>query len=213
VFNADHVNKLARMLRKHMGIPYRFVCITDRPDGITECETYPIWEFPNVEQSKPQNCYVRLRLFNPDVGKTFGDKILNLDLDCVILADLSPLFIDHDFRAVRGVGATLNGSMYMLKTGTNRHVWDNWDEKTSPELIHKTKHNGKRISGSDQAWMSIQMPGAATWGPEDGVHQFSNTEPQNRLNAKIVFFAGKVKPWDNDCKNKDPHLYNTYASY
>jgi hypothetical protein len=200
------------MLKNNMGIPYRFICITDRTADISECETYPIWEFPQVQQVKPQNCYVRLKLFDPEIGNIFGERILNIDLDCVILKDLSPLISNHDFRAVRGVGAPLNGSMYMLKTGTNRHVWDSWDEKTSPDIIYKTKHNGRRISGSDQAWMSIQLPGAATWGPEDGVFQYSNTTSQDRINAKVVFFAGKVKPWDNVCKSQDPVLYNAYMS-
>jgi hypothetical protein len=213
IFNAEHVNKVVRMLRANVSLPHRFICITDQHDGITECDTHPIWEFPKVNQAKPQNCYVRLKLFHPDVGSLFGEKIVSIDLDCVILRDLSPLLTDHDFRAVRGVGAPINGSMFMLQTGTNRHVWDNWNEERSPRKIAKTKYNGKKISGSDQAWMSIQLPNAATWGPEDGVCQFSNSDAKSRENARIVFFAGKVKPWDEECRLLDPELYKLYMNY
>ena len=214
VYDVSHVNALARMLRAHLSLPYRLVCITDQPAGITECATFPFWGSVDVTQRKPQNCYSRLRLFDPAVGRVFGDRLLSIDLDCVLLGDLAPLLTDHDFRAVRGISAPLNGSMYLLRAGTHSWVWTSWDASRSPAVIAAAQHNGRRLGGSDQAWMSLQVPRAATWGPEHGVLQFSELAAASSLqDARAVFFAGRIKPWSPECRQRLPHLYDSYSQW
>ena len=216
VYGPKHVNVLDKMLKKHMKTPYRFVCITDDSTDIN-CETFPIWDIPIVNQAKPQNCYVRLKLFEPEtqakLGVFSGDHILSIDLDCVIMNDLSPLMLDKDFIGVRGVAAPINGSMWLLKAGTNRHVWDKWNPETSPDMIANAKHNGKRITGSDQAWMSMNIPNPETWGPEHGVYQYQRLPVNYLKNVKVIFFAGNTKPWSPDCGRFQYPVYENYKSY
>lgn len=214
IYNYTHVNAWARMIRDNCSLPHKLVCITDDMHGIDQCETYPLWKFPDISQKKPQNSYRRLKLFDPQIGRKFGDRIISMDLDSVALLDIAPLISAHDFRAVQGVGAPLNGSMFMLKVGTNRHVWDRFDVNKSPLLIEEHRHNGRRISGSDQAWMSMQLPNAATWTEKDGIYQYSKLAgTPTPKDARIVFFAGVVKPWDLICKAMKPKLYERYWQY
>lgn len=214
VYNAEHVNTFARMLRAHLNRPHRLICVTDNAAGITECETAPLWDMPAMTQKKMQNCYARLRLFDEETARRFGARILSIDLDCVLLEQLGPLITDEPFRAVRGKSAPINGSMFLLSAGVHPHVWAAFDPATSPAMIALAKHNGRCIGGSDQAWMSLHIPAPATWGPEHGVLQFSELKSERELKgARAVFFAGALKPWSMECKLRAPRLFAAYERW
>jgi hypothetical protein len=216
VYRASHVNAWARQVRAFLPSADRIVCITDMPRGITECETFPLWTLRGLRTmgARRPNCFARLPLFDPQVGARFGERIVQIDLDSTVRAPLKPLITDHDFRAVRGECAPLNGSMWMLRTGTHAHVWRDFDPKTSPMAIWRHEHNGRRIIGSDQAWMSMKIPDAATWGPEDGVLQFMRiTSDDDAAESRIVFFAGGDKPWSDECRRRTPALHADYMRW
>lgn len=223
VYNAGHVNRLHRMLQQHMTGDWRLVCITDDDRGI-ECETFPLWTMPrakipgrtDVGKTVVPDCFTRLRLFDPKIGRLFGDVLVSIDLDCTILADLAPLFIEHsyDFVASQGYRSHLCGSMWQLRPGAHREVWDTYDPVESPKRISQTTHIDRfgrewPLSGSDQAWMSLCMPEAPLWTEAMGVHQFIELKPQDKVpvDARVIFFAGKTKPWSRDCQMICPGAY------
>lgn len=210
VYDHRHVNALNRMLQA-TSPGLRLVCVTDMPQGI-ECETKPLWPEPVAMRTGERNSFVRLRLFDPAIGRTFGDRVCNIDLDCVILDDLRPLFADTgDFRAVRGVRAPINGSMWCLKPGAHANVWSGFHPVNSLREISMAIHRGKRITGSDQAWLSLRIPNPATWGPEHGVQQYSHY--QRDLKTRILFFAGAIKPWDAAGCGKCAIASDTYRMF
>lgn len=216
VYSAAHVNRLHAMLAKHMTGPWSLTCITDDERGI-DCETFPLWTVPrakipgrtDVGAKVVPDCFTRLRIFDPALGKYFGDRFVSIDLDCVILKDLAPLFDDLDFIAAKGYRSHLCGSMWQLRVGQHIPVWDSYDPVESPKQIAAATHGKHKLSGSDQAWMSLQMPNAPLWTEADGVYQFMEMRPQRIVpeNARIVFFAGSIKPWDADCKMICPKLH------
>lgn len=213
-YRAEHVNALARMLRRHMSIDYRLICVTDDPVGITECHTFPLWSEPHVRvvHGRP-NCYRRLRLFSSWAREWFGSRVLSIDLDVLVLADLAPLLAgDDDFRAFHGYATPLNGSLWLHRLGTRTHVWDTFDPATSPRLASDQRHaNGRRWYGSDQAWMSYQLPDAPTWTEADGLHYYARL-PGGELpaDARAVFFTGPKKPWVHDM---DSAIRDRYLEY
>lgn len=231
IYDARHVNRLHSLLAKHMTGDWRLICVTDDTTGI-DCETFPLWTMPRATipgrldvrtegQMVPgtldtytdnvvPDCFTRLRMFDPGVGRHFGERFVSIDLDCVILKDLAPLFANsEDFVASKGYRSYLCGSMWQLRPGTNQHVWTSYDPVASPKQIAGTMHNGRHLSGSDQAWMSIQMPTAPLWTETDGVYQLMELRPQRTVpkNARIVFFAGAIKPWDGECAMINRALY------
>jgi hypothetical protein len=81
-YDCRHVNAIARALAAYMTIPYQLVCVTDIPAGITECETYPLWDVGvgKVGYGKP-NCFWRLRLHDKEFGRQFGERpVLSIPL-------------------------------------------------------------------------------------------------------------------------------------
>jgi hypothetical protein len=187
VYTAAHVHALARMLAKHMSGEYRLVCVTDRPEEITECETFPLWNLP-VTQTRDLDCYRRLKLFEPKFGAVFGERILSLDLDVLIRGDLAPLIDDSlDFQAMRGTCS------HIISQARNR--------------------DGSRLIGSDQAWMSLLMPDAAVWDKRHGMWHYKRLVKQPDLapSARMVAFSGDAKPWDADLKI--PALRDEYEAY
>ena len=218
IYTATHVNRLHAMLAKHMTGPWRLICITDDERGI-DCETFPLWTIPRAKiparldlptDRVVPDCYTRLRMFDPNVGRHFGECFVSIDLDCVILKDLAPLFENgYDFIAAKGYRSHLCGSMWQLRPGSHADVWQSYDPVESPKRIASSTYGCFKLSGSDQAWMSLQMPDAPLWTEADGVYQFMELRPQRIVpaNARIVFFAGSIKPWDRDCAMISPKLY------
>jgi len=91
-FGPGDVNMLFRACHEHSPSPLRFICLTDNAEGLADgIETWPI---PDIglspeEWSRP-GVWRKLSLFSPDLI-TLG-RVLFLDLDMMIVGDLSPFF-------------------------------------------------------------------------------------------------------------------------
>lgn len=204
-FTAQHVNVLRNMVRRNLQVDHKFICITDDAAGIDpDIEVIPLWEGPQVQgvSHLQPNCYRRLRLWAADAAEIVGaDRLLSLDLDTVICGDMTPLVQREEDLVIWGDtarGTPYNGSMWLLKCGSRKQVWDEFDPKQSRLLGMRNKY-----IGSDQAWIATCLgPNEAKWSAADGVYSFRN-EISKRLdrnlpdNAKAVFFHGKFDPWQS----------------
>jgi hypothetical protein len=223
-FGTEHVNALRRMVARHYRKPHRFLCVTDIPDGLESgIEVVPLdgrfADLPNPSCRGGPSCYRRLRLFAREAAAIFGDRIVSLDLDTVIVADMAPiwdrpepilLWRDPLFHNVR-----YNGSMIILDAGAAPQVWERFDPASS---IGEAKAAG--LFGSDQAIIShILGPDVPTVGREEGVYSFRlMDDPKLRPraytdlptkhdlpgNARIIFFHGGAKPWDENVRSAYP---------
>lgn len=229
-YKPEHVNALGHMLKDHCSLPYRFVCVTDDTHGV-EFETYPLWNGPAVEvpKNKP-NCFKRLRLFDRLMAKEFGPKILQLDLDCVLMDDIAPLITDDPFKIMYGKAAKYNGSMWQVKPREMSYVWDDFglQPREAQRELYVYNHKIKRGNyGSDQAWLSYKIQDAPMWTNDDGCYHYTLLHPDVRSpgnsvprsstklpkNARAVFFAGGTKPWSPGVAEKNPALYEAYRRY
>src|SRR5262245_36260929 len=115
------------MLRRHYHAEHRLICITDDAEDL-KCETFTIWNdyasMVNPCGAVLPSCYRRLKIFHPDttaaMGIGDGERVVSMDLDAVITADLTPLFeVEADFKAWKGVGSwqpvVYNGSLFMFR--------------------------------------------------------------------------------------------------
>lgn len=204
-FGPEAVNALRRMVARHYPHEHRFVCVTDNHRGIgSDVEIVPLWDdhatVVNPNGRHNPSCYRRLKLFAPDAGETFGERIVCMDLDTVIVSDLTPLFAGGEDFKIWGQSdyprsQWYNGSLWMLRTGALSQVWTEFDPRTSPR---KAASSGAK--GSDQGWLSyILGPKQPTWGMADGVYSYrvhiaphGNVLPEN---AKFIAFHGKTDPW------------------
>lgn len=221
-FAPDTVYALREMIQRHYARPHRFVCVTDRPQDLAGVETIQLWDdcssIPSPIGHSYPSCYRRLKVFAPDAGAIFGDRLVSIDLDTVIVGDLVPLFDRPEDFVIWGVSdfphtTPYCGSMWMLKTGTRPQVWTAFNAETSPRLAWNA---GCR--GSDQGWLAyILGKHEATWTQRDGVYSFRKDLSKFRnyalpKDARAVMFHGKVDPWSQQASNL-PWVREHYPLY
>lgn len=202
-FTAEHVNTLARMINRHFPGPVPLICVTDDTAGLDPRTVFamPPWDDWKALQSphgpRWPSCYRRLRAFHPEAAKWFGQRFVSLDLDMVVTGDLTPLFD----RAEDFVGwqdpnkpAQLCGSMFMLTAGSRPYVWTSFDPGQSP-----ARAASAGFMGSDQAWVSYALPGAARWTRADGIVSYRKDLCEGALplptDTRLVVFHGRHDPW------------------
>lgn len=201
IYTADHVNRLRSMVSRHLHVPHEVVCVTDDASGIdSRVRVVPINDEVGYHtHPKRPNCYRRLKAFAADAAEWLGERILSIDLDCVIMRDITPLANrPEDFVIMddsKPNATPYNGSLWLLKAGSRTKVWETFSPEKSPEI---TKRAG--IIGSDQAWIAHVMgPHEARFTTADGVfgygrdvcRKYGGTPPPH---TRIVFFYGKHDP-------------------
>lgn len=148
-----------------------------------------------------QGCFTRLKLFDPEwavaQGFKIGEKVLVVDLDLIVTGDLTPLFDDDaPFRILQGVNSSnpcpYNGSVWRLEIGYRPDVWSDFSLEAAAKVPFDSFPD-------DQAWLAHKLPGAAAFGPADGVYAFHKRgwPKGERLPAaaRIVAFPG----WRDPC--------------
>ena len=219
-FLPDHVNIVCNMLRRNLqGTPHRIVCVTDDPSGIVECETAHLWtdfhDVPNGSGAHLPSCYRRLKLYDKEtqlsIGIEKGDRVLSLDLDVLICEDIrgivqtEGLFVGWELRGSHHP-KVFNGSLQMFDAQTLQEIWSDFDPKTS---IRAAGHAG--FKGSDQAWLSYKLvhrqgtvglkwPDVASWPLQNRLQGIL------RRDNRIIFFHGKLKPWDSEAVRATPWI-------
>lgn len=213
---AEHVNTMRSMVARCYPHPHRFTCVTDDPAGLDPRVRFvPLWD-DYADMKSPHgglnpSCYRRLRLWSTWARENIGERILQIDLDMVLVADVSALWNRPEpcvlWADNLNPTTPYNGAMQLQTPGAFPDVIERFDPKTSPALAQ-----AKRYWGSDQAWLSyILGPDQARWTVADGalswrVHCKQNTRAAHRVDAncvpllpdgaKIVNFHGHEDPWD-----------------
>jgi hypothetical protein len=218
-FTHEHVNIFRNMVERHLHMEHEVVCITNMPERIDpRVRIVPLWD-DYADVASPHGgfsptCYRRLKAFSPEMEDVIGPRFVSMDLDVVILDDITPLLdVPDDFVIWGSVlrNTPYNGSMWMMNAGARKEVWEDFDPKISPALTRK-----EGFHGSDQAWMSYRLgPHEKRWTPKgDGVYAFRSDLKRKRyalpVDAKIVFFQGANDPWDEFSLRVAPWITEHY---
>jgi hypothetical protein len=200
-FEADHVNILGAMIRRHYLKPHRFICVTDDYSGLdagVETMALPVsfHELANPQGPRFPSCYRRLWNFSKEAA-VLGERILALDIDVVITGELEPLVErDDDFVSwtdPRFGWHKVPGGIYLLRTGAHTDVWESFDPHRSPAIAAAAG-----CKGSDQAWMSYKLhPAKAAWTTSDGLYSMKWLPKGTSLpsGVRVVSTPGDLKPW------------------
>lgn len=206
LYDADYVNRLRSMLARHLHLPYEFVCVTDMPEGI-DSRTMPT---PADVRGWPGHLR-RLAMFRPDAAEMFGgDRLLLLDLDVVILRDITPLvdrpedFVSWEprlYHALKGQYSRYNTGFMLMDAGARPQVWTEFSVKRAQRELSR-KHEGVV---DEQSWVThILGPDEAVW-PWDGdvVSVKAVPAPQS---ARMVFFNGPRSPGMSAMQREFPFI-------
>lgn len=92
LYGPDYVNVLYNAVADHLDAPFRFVCLTDNPDGFDErIEHFPIPDMGLGEGNFSFGGWPKLSVFQEDLYGLQG-RCLFIDLDSIIVGDLLPMF-------------------------------------------------------------------------------------------------------------------------
>lgn len=203
LYTMDHVNRAINMISRNCSIPHRFTLVTDDIDGAKAARR---WEPNDVDVTMLPidkkllalgGCWPKLMLYQPQARERFGERLLYVDLDSVVLRDIAPLASDHDIRFMRATSSSAsmhyNAGMILLRTGTRNVLWEKFRHEDAARLVAEND-----INATDQWWICKTLgAGEATWSEADGVVSYRKYAlagvdlPQQ---TRIVMFPGPFDP-------------------
>lgn len=211
-FNADNVNILYAMVKRNLKLDFKFFCVTDDKKEINEdIITVDLWKepkMPAVKTERPQ-CYKRLKLFSPESKEIFGPRVVSLDLDTVIIKDVTSIFsTPGDFVGYNKKYIPYQGAFFIHEIGTRPYIWEEFDPIKSPKLA-------KKYEGSDQAWLSYRLPkNERVVTKANGIYCYDVDRLHKRLeppkDCRMVIFRGAFKPHYPHVFNKHPWIQSHY---
>lgn len=214
VYTVSHARTVARMVRQHIGVDVRVALLTERLNaGESEFDAVlPLPELPVSLPIKVANCYRRLRYFDPWFQEQFDTPwLLSLDLDTLLVKDFRPQI---DWAMAQGQGFAIQraldplpgsrpycGCMHLLERGKHAHVWESLFK---PEAAQRIADSG--WVGSDQVWLSLELPGMPTFGPEHGSVHYARGWTEL---PSVVHYGHGMKPWSP--KNRLLHYWQRFS--
>jgi len=200
-YSSDYVNTLYSMVRRHLTLAHRFVCLTDDAEGIrpeVECRSLPDLTLAPAWERSP---WRKLSCFAPELRDLDGS-VLFLDLDVVIIDNIDCLFaypgefciIENWTQPGRGIG---NSSVYRYRAGAHGDVFARFRAHAA-EVV--------RTYPNSQTFLSRSVPELTFW-PASWCRSFKHDCLPGRLlrrlrpavipdDAKIIVFHGQPKPAD-----------------
>lgn len=203
-YGVEYVDRLYAMVRRHLRGDFRFVCLTDRSEGVrgeVQCLPIPPLDLP---PGIPERGWTKLTTFSADLHGLRGTALF-LDLDVVIVDDITPFFehpgeflIIHDWK--RPWRITGNSSVYRFRLGAHADV-----------LAHFREHvvEVRAQFRNEQAYLSDRLHGQgrlsywpAEWCASWKYHCIPRfpvnfwREPSIPKGARILVFHGVMNPPD-----------------
>lgn len=166
LFGPEYPRRLRAGLERHLQIPHEVVLVTDRPVAIPGVRTVPM---PSTFASTPR-CRRRMQQFSRAFADELGaTRMLGIDLDVVLLGDLTPI-VDRPEPIVGwkvGHAGVYSGSFLLFDAGALEGAWQLF--AAAPEVYpRQVQPYGVP---SDQAmvnhWLATQ-PRIPHWTERDG---------------------------------------------
>lgn len=205
-YTADDVRRLAHAVGKHLTLPHEFAVITDQPnafEGDRNIRAVPIDRTTHV----PGTCYVRLMTFHPMVRYIIGEKVLQLDLDTLIVGNIDHLgsrtedlvlWRNPALHPSRPGRSLYNTSILLHRCGTMPELWQRFLDKDTKAPAKPAK--------DDQWYLSDMLGPDVPYfdGARDGVYRIARQDTPGSgvwgalpANACIVTCPGSEGKADN----------------
>jgi len=213
-YEVENVNIWARMIDRNLKLPHHFMLFTDQPNGKYDSmiDVRPLWSDYHllgnpVWRAEFPQCYVRLKAFSREFAEIVGKRYASIDLDCIVTGSLDRLLgrtedfliYRHPVQRTFDKAQPYNASMWLMDTGCRPAVWEDFRGRKSlaPLLDDPDKAH---FLQTDQGWIAYKCGlEEKGWTADDGVIMWSWMQHKAvglPDNARIVFFNGKVKPWN-----------------
>ena len=205
-----YVNRLFAGVKRNLSRPFRFVCVTNDPEGIRpEVECVPFGENPGVPGRKWPNIFSKLTLFKDGFADLKGPT-LYLDLDTLVTGPLDKFFdyrpgdfciirnwVEFYKRIFRAAPLIGNSSCFRFEAGASNAVYEFFlREKDDPAK------KGLFAKGSQKLQTRAMFhAGTVSWWPHAWVRSFKRQcvppfpmnlflEPRPPKDASVIAFHG-----------------------
>jgi len=205
-FAAEDVNRLARMVAKHLQQPFRLLCFTDQAAGIDPAvQCLPLPAVP-VVGDRLDHGWRKLGLFGPEIAAVFQGQVLYLDLDIAITAALDELFtvpgeflIIKDYRPFRYRHRfSGNSSVFRYQVGGHAGLLAEMQAR-GPALMQDFRDEQELLSDYSR------RQGLLQYWPKGWCASFKHDcvrplpfglwqPPRLPADAKVIVFHGRPKP-------------------
>ncbi len=193
-YDAEYVNILHSMFKRHAPSDVRFACYIDNSNGLDN--SIEAFKLPTV--SNVRGWWYKPLFFSPDLP-TQGT-ILYSDLDVVIFRDISKFFDVHpnkfcilrDFtRKMRSDWKKFNSSIFRLEVGSQSYIYENFIKDPT---AHIRQHHGDQDYIYDQV---VQAKYPFQYYPDKWAESYKwemrNMAPITRING-VRNFVQKGQP-------------------
>lgn len=201
-FPPEYVNKLYAMVARNLTLPFRFVCFTEKGEGIrSEVEIQPLPEL-DIPSNLPERGWRKLSVFAKDFGGLSG-KTLFLDLDVVIVDNIDDLFtvsgeflIAHDKHKPQKMEG--NSSVFRFEIGKYPEILENF-EKNFTQIRNEVRHEQAYLSremhklGKLRFWKDAWVPSFKYRCAPSWIRSWFEA-PSIPDKAKIILFHGLPNP-------------------
>lgn len=165
-----YVDRLRSMLARHLHVPHEVVCITDRPEQVRREVSAAVRVVPMpLDHVNMRRCCRRMWHYAAERRADLGERILAIDLDVVIVDDLTPI-VDRPEPVVLwrvGYANVYSGSFQLFNAGALDRLWTAF--RRDPDAFANA--TGEK-NASDQAmlnyWLRSKRLPVAEWDERDG---------------------------------------------
>lgn len=206
LYSHEYVNRLYRGVARNLSGEFRFVCFTEKPEGIlpeADVRDIDLLAFGKIPA---RSVWLKLSLMHPDAG--LEGTCLFIDLDVVIWDSLDDFFthpgefcivrnwIERRKRILRARPMIGNSSVFRFKAGAH------------PESVEKYSADpeaARRDYPSKQAFLTAAVDGGPRFWPEEWVRSYKRhclpifpmnwvCRPRVPPRTRILAFHGLPKP-------------------
>lgn len=165
LFEPHYVSRLRNMLARHLHRDHELICVTDDPRSIPPgIRTVRITELQNTPR-----CRRRMKQYDREFAGSLGTRILSIDLDVVIVDDITPLVDRREPIVLWKVGyaGVYSGSFVLYDYTACHSLWERY--AADPEGFPRQCGPGVQ---SDQAmlnrWILERNIKPGEWTEDDG---------------------------------------------
>lgn len=205
-YPSTYANRLRGMLLRHLDADLTFHCVTDDPAGL-----HPDFMAHDIAQFQIEGWDMghglKLSAFSRDFLGLAGRHILIMDLDMVVLDDMSYVLDrpDEDFIITPGhnqyAGTRGHSALYRIRVGSRPDVWEELIADPAATVSVYQHHNGGPGQLSEQRWlercfeqMEFFPEGMLAYYRQDCDALGPGKTAVVPAGARVVSFAGRVDP-------------------